>query len=53
MRTPQDPPRSFRANEEDSAILAFLQERLGLNFAGVIKLAIRRLYELEKGPRKK
>lgn len=39
---------SFRANEEDLAVLAYLQSRLGLTRPQVIKLAIRRLKQQEE-----
>jgi phage-related holin len=41
-------PISFRVNEEDRAILDYLQGRLGLKIPQVIKLAIRRLEEQER-----
>jgi hypothetical protein len=45
----QEPPLSFRANEEDKSILEYLQNRLGVSsIAQVIKIAIRRLRDSEK-----
>lgn len=43
-----DQPTSQRLTQEDLAILALLQGKLGLKRAQVIKLAIRKLAEQEK-----
>jgi phage-related holin len=53
MKKKQDPPLSFRVNEEDQAVLDYLCGRLGLKMPQVVKLAIRRLQEQEKRAEKK
>ena len=48
MKDARESPISFRANEADKEIMAYLQERLGLKMPQVFRVAIRRLYEQEK-----
>jgi hypothetical protein len=44
----QESPLSFRPSAQDSAILAYLKDKLGLGFSQIVKMAIRKLYEQEK-----
>jgi hypothetical protein len=53
MKKKPEQPYSLRINEEDRAILDYLQGRLGLKTAQVIRLALRRLQEQEKRADKK
>ena len=41
-------PIAWRANANDLVNLAFLRDRLGLGNAGVIRLAIKRLFDAEQ-----
>jgi hypothetical protein len=43
----QEPPISFRVNDEDKEVLVYLQRKLGLKLPQIIKLAIRRLRDEE------
>jgi hypothetical protein len=47
------PPMTFRATPEDRKIIGELAKRLGQSAAGVIRLALRRLYEQENKRLKK
>jgi len=42
-----DPAMAFRASEEDRKIISDLMKRLGQSASGIIRLALRRLYEEE------
>jgi hypothetical protein len=44
----REPPLSFRPNAQDSTILAYLKDKLGVGFSQIVKMAIRKLYEQEK-----
>jgi hypothetical protein len=46
--SPRAPQLTFRATDEDKEIIAWLQEKLGISAADVIRLGIRALQRQEQ-----